>query len=92
VCLIKHCHNVIGEWRYEYSPIILDLGRKWSDVSFTPRPLYPRYPLVPKAGLDVVEKRKISCRCRESNPLITCRYTDRAVPYRQWEKFWLAET
>jgi hypothetical protein len=58
-------------------------------VSFTPRPLYPGETssgvhwiggLVGlRVGLDTVQKRNISCPCRESNPglqSIACRYTD----------------
>jgi hypothetical protein len=41
-------------------------------VSFKPRPLYPRYPLIrlggPQRELDSLEKRNISCPCQESNP------------------------
>jgi hypothetical protein len=58
----------MGEWRY--SSTILDLGTRWRwVVSYTPRPLYPEEILPgthwiggwvgPRAGLDVVEKRKI---------------------------------
>jgi len=45
--------------------------RRWV-VSFTPRPLYPLYPLDgrlagPRASLDTVEERKIPSSCRKSN-------------------------
>jgi hypothetical protein len=79
-----------GEWRY--SSTVIDLGTRWRwVVRFTPRPLYSRrkshwYRLagweVPRAGLDAVEKRNISCSCRESNPgYPTHSYTDWAVCY-----------
>jgi hypothetical protein len=36
----------------------------------------------PRAGLDAVVQRKISCPCRESNPSrpVACRYTDWDIP------------
>jgi hypothetical protein len=33
-----------------------------------PRGKEPQYPLGPRADLDVMKRRKISCPCRESNP------------------------
>jgi hypothetical protein len=67
----------MGEWRYNSN--FLDLVTRWRwVVSFTTWPLYPRWkrarcPLIggcvgPRASLDAVEKRKVSCFCRESNP------------------------
>jgi hypothetical protein len=64
-----------------YQPIflisMLDGGEWWWVVSFTPRPLYRRGEtsdanwiggwVGTRAGMDAVEKRKISCRCRELN-------------------------
>jgi len=56
------------------SPFILNLGTTWRCVvNFKPRPFYPSTHStgvwVGKcAGLDVLEKRKISCPCRDSNP------------------------
>jgi hypothetical protein len=39
--------------------------------------------LGPRAGLDAVEKRKISCPCRDSNPSRSARsYTDCGIPAR----------
>jgi hypothetical protein len=60
------------EWRY--SSIILNLGTGWS---FTPQPVYPRGERAsgthciggwvgPRAGLDGVQRRWISCSCLES--------------------------
>jgi hypothetical protein len=48
-------------------------GQLHSPRTFYPRGNSPRNPLIgdwvgPKAGLDAVEKRKISCPCRESDP------------------------
>jgi hypothetical protein len=67
----------MGEW--SYSSTILDLDTRWRlVVSFTPRPLYPweRSPCTHwmrdwvdrRGGLEAVEKRKMVCPCRESNP------------------------
>jgi hypothetical protein len=60
----------MGEWRY--SSAILDVGIRWRWASrpgfVTPRRTSPRYPLDRRLGLDAMEKRKISCPCRESNP------------------------
>jgi hypothetical protein len=55
------------EWRY--SATILDLGTR----RFTPWEKAPGTQWIggwvgPRAGLDAVEKRKISCPCWESNP------------------------
>jgi hypothetical protein len=70
-----------------FNSTILDLGTRWRwVVSFTPRPLYPggKSPLYPfYRYLDVVEKRKMSCPCRESNRAVhpeAHRYTDWAIP------------
>jgi hypothetical protein len=63
---------------YMYSSTTLNLSTRWRFVvSFTSLPLYPRrkiprYPLNrrlvgPKAGLDAVEMRQISCPYREAN-------------------------
>jgi hypothetical protein len=65
--------------RMAYSSILLDLDTaRRLMVSFTPRPLYPRNRargthwirgwVGPRACLEAVKKRKISCPCRESNP------------------------
>jgi hypothetical protein len=65
----------MGEWRY--SSTILNLGTRWSGQLHVPAALPPgKQPTVTtvqeagwlRAGLDVVEKRKISCLYRESNP------------------------
>jgi hypothetical protein len=61
-----------GEWRCIST--IPDLCTRWRwVVSFKLLPHYPRTHWIgggvcPRAGLDAVEKRKISCPCRESNP------------------------
>jgi hypothetical protein len=66
----------VGEWRYSSTLLDLLTRRRWV-ISSTPRPLYPaeKAPnthwvgnwVGPGAGLDDVEKRNISCICRESN-------------------------
>jgi hypothetical protein len=67
----------VGEWMY--SCAILDLSTVWRwAVSFMPWPIYPwaGAPSIhwigdwvgPRASLDPVKKRNISCPCWESNP------------------------
>jgi hypothetical protein len=66
----------MGEWSYECS--ILDLDTRWKRViSFTPQPLYPqirtpsmlciRGQVTPRASLDAVKKREMSCTCQQTN-------------------------
>ena len=61
------------------APFIINLGSRWKwVVNFTPRPLYslgnkPRTRwmeewMEDRAGVDVLEKRKISWLCRDLNP------------------------
>jgi hypothetical protein len=78
------------EWRY--SSTILDLSTRYSGQLHAPAALPPgkqpppRYPLDRRLGgnqsrLDAVERRKISCPCRELNHgLPARRYTDWAIP------------
>jgi hypothetical protein len=64
---------------------MLDIGSRWRGmVSFRPWPLYPgkkaplpldRWLMVPRAGLDTVEKRKTTFSFREPNPGRTARGT-----------------
>jgi hypothetical protein len=77
------------KWRY--SSTIFDLGTRWRwVVSLTPQSLYPRGKIPgthgirgwvgPRAGLDDVERRNISCPCRDSNPGRPARrYTDWSI-------------
>jgi hypothetical protein len=58
------------------APLILNLDTGWSSViNFMPQPLYPReitlHTLNGRAltGLNILEKRQISCPCQESNPI-----------------------
>jgi hypothetical protein len=57
------CHEDVLE-RGGIAPRILNLGTRcrWV-VSFTPRPLYPRYPLVPRASEHVTSRiiRNVTC-------------------------------
>jgi hypothetical protein len=64
--------KMYGRWKY--SSTILDLGTNWRRVvSFTPRPLCPRYSLQrvwvgPNFGLHAVEQRKVSFPSRRIEP------------------------
>jgi hypothetical protein len=81
-----------GGWRYSSTILELDTRWRWV-VSFTPRLLYSRGKVPcshciggwvgPKACLDVVEKTKISCPCRNLTPAVQSvarRYIDRSIP------------
>jgi hypothetical protein len=58
------------------APLILNPDTGWSSViSFMPQPLYPRditlHTLNGRAptGLNILEKKEISCPCQKSNPI-----------------------
>jgi hypothetical protein len=53
----------MGEWRYK--SIILDLGNRWETA---PSIHWIGGCICPTAGLDAMEKRKISCSFQESKP------------------------
>jgi hypothetical protein len=65
----------MGEWKYNSTILALD-GGEWSaslSCRFTPREAAPGTRCIggwlgPRAGLDIMEKRQISCPYRESNP------------------------
>jgi hypothetical protein len=80
---------------------LLDLDTRWRLViSFTSRLLYSRYPLCrwlvgPRAGLDTMKKRKISCHYRESNsgrPVSSPSLYRLSYPGSIWDYVWCVKT
>jgi hypothetical protein len=94
ICSGGNCHcselsinpsNHLGERTFSSTHLNIGTTGMWSAPTFCRfnRRKYPQ--LYPKAGLDVPEKRKISCKCWKSNPdssvtkLQDRHYTDWAI-------------